>query len=35
MTELMDIRIQQHIANEIYRQQMLQRLPGNFFFFFY
>lgn len=30
MTELMDIRLQHHIANEIYRQQMLQRLPGKF-----
>lgn len=28
MTELVDFTLQQHIAHEIYRHQMLQRLPG-------
>lgn len=28
MTELVDFTLQQHIAHEIYRQQMMQRLPG-------
>lgn len=28
MTDLMDMRLHQQIAHEIYRQQMLQRLPG-------
>lgn len=25
----MDIRLQHHLAQEFYRQQMLQRIPGN------
>lgn len=29
MNELVDLRLHHHIAQEIYRQQMLQRLPGN------
>lgn len=29
MNEIMDIRLQQHLAQEFYRQQMLQRIPGN------
>lgn len=28
MTELVDFTLQQHIAHEIYRHQMMQRLPG-------
>lgn len=28
MNELVDLRMQQHIAHEIYRQQILQRIPG-------
>lgn len=28
MNDLVDLRLQHHIAQEIYRQQMLQRLPG-------
>lgn len=28
MTELVDFTLHQHIAHEIYRQQMMQRLPG-------
>lgn len=28
MTDLIDLRMHQHIAHEIYRQQMLQRIPG-------
>lgn len=28
MSELMDIRLQHHLAQEFYRQQMLQRIPG-------
>lgn len=28
MTELVDFTLQQHIAHEIYRQRMMQRLPG-------
>lgn len=28
MSEIMDFRIQQHLAQEFYRQQMLQRIPG-------
>lgn len=27
----MDIRLQHHLAQEFYRQQMLQRIPGNYF----
>uniref|UniRef100_A0AAG5DD64 T-box domain-containing protein n=2 Tax=Anopheles atroparvus TaxID=41427 RepID=A0AAG5DD64_ANOAO len=30
MTDLIDLRMHQHIAHEIYRQQMLQRLPDPF-----
>lgn len=29
MNEIMDIRLHQHLAQEFYRQQMLQRIPGN------
>lgn len=30
MADLVDIRLHQHaLAHEIYRQQILQRLPGN------
>jgi hypothetical protein len=29
MNEIMDIRLQHHLAQEFYRQQMLQRIPGN------
>jgi hypothetical protein len=29
MSEIMDIRLQHHLAQEFYRQQMLQRIPGN------
>lgn len=35
MNELVDLRMQQHIAHEIYRQQIMQRIPGkydNFYF---
>lgn len=28
MNDLVDLRLHHHIAQEIYRQQMLQRLPG-------
>lgn len=28
MNELVDLRMQQHIAHEIYRQQIMQRIPG-------
>ena len=28
MAGLMEFRMQQHIAHEIYRQQMMQRIPG-------
>lgn len=28
MNELVDLRMQQHIAQEIYRQQIMQRIPG-------
>lgn len=28
--ELMEYRMQQQIAQEIYRQQVMQRLPGKF-----
>lgn len=28
MTEIADFSLQQHIAHQIYRQQMMQRLPG-------
>lgn len=28
MSEIMDIRLQHHLAQEFYRQQMLQRIPG-------
>lgn len=31
MSEIMDIRLQHHLAQEFYRQQMLQRIPGKFF----
>lgn len=31
MSEIMDIRLQHHLAQEFYRQQMLQRIPGNYF----
>lgn len=34
MNDLVDLRLHHHIAQEIYRQQMLQRLPGTFCFFF-
>lgn len=30
MNELVDLRMQQHIAHEIYRQQIMQRIPGEF-----
>ncbi|XP_055531644.1 T-box transcription factor TBX6-like [Wyeomyia smithii] len=30
MTEMIDLRMHQHIAHEIYRQQMLQRIPDPF-----
>uniref|UniRef100_A0A8W7P3V9 T-box domain-containing protein n=1 Tax=Anopheles coluzzii TaxID=1518534 RepID=A0A8W7P3V9_ANOCL len=30
MTDLIDLRMHQHIAHEIYRQQMLQRIPDPF-----
>lgn len=31
MADLVDIRLHQHaLAHEIYRQQILQRLPGKF-----
>lgn len=29
--ELMEYRMQQQIAHEIYRQQIMQRIPGKFF----
>lgn len=29
MSEIMDIRLRHHLAQEFYRQQMLQRIPGN------
>lgn len=28
MNELVDLRMQQHIAHEIYRHQIMQRIPG-------
>lgn len=28
MQELVDLRMQHHIAQEIYRQQIMQRIPG-------
>lgn len=28
MNELVDLRMQQHLAHEIYRQQIMQRIPG-------
>lgn len=34
MNELVDLRMQQHIAHEIYRQQIMQRIPGKFWEFF-
>lgn len=34
MNELVDLRMQQHIAHEIYRQQIMQRIPGEFWDFF-
>lgn len=34
MNDLVDLRLHHHIAQEIYRQQMLQRLPGMFHFIF-
>ena len=33
MGEIMDMRLQHHLAQEFYRQQMLQRIPGNEFGF--
>jgi len=30
MQELMDMRMQQQLAHEIYRQQIMQRIPGGF-----
>lgn len=30
MSELVEYRMHQQIAQEIYRQQMMQRLPGNY-----
>lgn len=30
MQELMDMRMQQQLAHEIYRQQIMQRIPGAF-----
>lgn len=30
MQELMDMRMQQQLAHEIYRQQIMQRIPGEF-----
>lgn len=32
--ELMEYRMQQQIAQEIYRQQIMQRIPGEFFLYF-
>lgn len=32
MNELVDLRMQQHIAHEIYRQQIMQRIPGEWGF---
>lgn len=29
MNEMMDMRVQHHLAQEFYRQQILQRIPGN------
>lgn len=34
MNDLVDLRLHHHIAQEIYRQQMLQRLPGMLNFIF-
>lgn len=34
MNDLVDLRLHHHIAQEIYRQQMLQRLPGQTIFHF-
>lgn len=34
MNDLVDLRLHHHIAQEIYRQQMLQRLPGKTIFHF-
>lgn len=32
MADLVDIRLHQHaLAHEIYRQQILQRLPGKYY----
>lgn len=28
MTEFVDMRMQQQIAHELYRQQIMQRIPG-------
>lgn len=28
MSELIDLRMQQQIAHEMYRQQIMQRIPG-------
>lgn len=28
MHELMDMRMQQQLAHELYRQQIMQRIPG-------
>lgn len=30
MSEFVDMRIQQQIAHELYRQQIMQRIPGKF-----
>lgn len=35
MNDLVDLRLHHHIAQEIYRQQMLQRLPGMLSFIFW
>lgn len=34
MNDLMDLRLHHHITQEIYRQQMLQRLPGKILTFY-
>lgn len=31
MNEFVDLRMQQQIAHEIYRQQIMQRIPGKIF----
>lgn len=35
MGEIMDIRLHHHLAQEFYRQQMLQRIPGNHWVWFF